>query len=123
MLRILLFNKRRAAEVEELKVADILHIPNFKDNKKLVSQMDITEKALARRMSVVEVLGKSARGLRKVFVILSEEMMQACLHLIQTRMYVGIGQSNEYRFVRPGGSALNGCKAMGNMTSKSPCLE
>ena len=123
MVRILLFNKRRVAEVEELKVADILQIQNNKDNEEILSQMDITEKALAKRMSVVEVRGKSTRGLRKVFVILSEQMMQACQHLIQTRMYVGIDQSNEYLFARPGGSVLDGCKAMRDVTSKCPGLE
>ena len=122
MVRILLFNKRRVSEVEELKIKDILEIENNKDDE-ILSQMDLTEKALAKRMSVVEVRGKSTRGLRKVFVILSEGMLLACKHLIQTRMYVGIDQSNEYLFARPGGSVLDGCKAMRDVTNNCPGLE
>ena len=123
IVRILLFNKRRVAEVEELKVSDILDMHNIKDNEDILSQMDVTEKALASRMSVVEVRGKSTRGLRKVFVIMSEEMLKACQHLIETRMYAGIPSSNEYLFARPGGTALDGCKAMRDITSKCPGLE
>ena len=123
LVRILLFNKRRVAEVEELKVTDIVNIKNIKDNQDILSHMDITEKALATRMSVVEVRGKSTRGLRKVFVILSPEMLEACNHLIQTRMYVGIDSSHDYLFARPGGSAIDGCRAMREVTSMCPGLE
>ena len=123
MVRILLFNKRRVAEVQELKVEDILHAHDTKDNADIMSQLDVTEQALANRMRVVEVRGKSTRGLRKVFIILSEPMMKACVHLNQTRLYAGIDPSNEFLFARQGGSVLDGCKAMRDMTSKCPGLE
>ena len=95
IVRILLFNKRRVSEVVEMKVSDIVQASNISDNEEILSQMDITEKTLANRMTVIEVRGKSTRGLRKVFVILSEEMLKACQHLIETRLYVGIDPSNE----------------------------
>ena len=74
-------------------------------------------------MTVIEVRGKSTRGLRKVFVILSEEMLKACQHLIETRLYVGIDPSNEYLFARLSGSAMDGCKAMRDITERCPGLE
>ena len=43
--------------------------------------------------------------------------------MIETRMYAGIPSSNEYLFARPGGTALDGCKAMRDITSKCPGLE
>ena len=44
MVRILLFNKRRVSEVEEMKVSDVLQLENCSDNQDILSQMDITEK-------------------------------------------------------------------------------
>ena len=59
MVRILLFNKRRVSEVEEMKVTDIVQAQNCLDNQEVVKQMDITERALANRMTVVEVRAKA----------------------------------------------------------------
>ena len=123
MVRILLFNKRRVSEVEEMKVLDIVQVQNCSDNEEIVSQMDITEKALANRMTVIEVRGKSTRGLRKVFVILSEQMLKACQHLIAMRMYAGIPPSNEYLFARPNGTVLDGCQAMRDVSVRCSGLE
>ena len=123
MVRILLFNKRRVSEVGEIKVSDIEQAQNCSDNEQVMSQMDIAEKALASRMVAIEVRGKSTRGLRKVFVVLSQPMLSLCQHLIQKRMYVGIPPSNAYLFTRPSGSVLDGCQAMREVTSRCPGLE
>lgn len=123
MIRILLFNKRRVSEVEEMKVSDIIQAQNSCDNEEILSQMDITEKTLASRMTVIEVRGKSTRGLRKVFIILSQQMFKACQHLIEKRMAVGISPSNKYLFARIEGTPLDGCKAMRDVTEKCPDLE
>ncbi|XP_005098712.2 uncharacterized protein LOC101849288 [Aplysia californica] len=56
MVRILLFNKRRVSEVEQLKVSDIRQIQTDSDNEEMLAQMGITERTLAKRMSVVERL-------------------------------------------------------------------
>lgn len=122
MVRILLFNKRRVSEVEEMKISDIEDMNNREDEDALLD-MDIADKTLAARMNVVEVRGKSTRGLRKVYVILSAEMLLLCNHLIQTRIYVGIGPENQYLFARPGGSTMDGCKAMREITQACPGLQ
>ena len=123
MVRILLFNKRRVSEVGEIKISDIEQAQNCSDNEQVMSQMDIAEKALAGRMVAIEVRGKSTRGLRKVFVVLSQPMLRLCQHLIQTRMYVGIPPSNVYLFTTPSGSILDGCRAMREVTFRCPGLE
>ena len=107
MVRILLFNKRRVSEVEEMKISDIENMNNTEGEDALLD-MDIADKTLAARMNVVEVRGKSTRGLRKVYVILSAEMLLLCNYLIQTRMFVGIDPDNQYLFARPGGSTMDG---------------
>ena len=123
MVRILLFNKRRVSEVGEIKISDIEQAQNCSDNEQIMDQMDIAEKALASRMVAIEVRGKSTRGMRKVFVVLSQPMLRLCQHLIQTRMYVGIPPSNVYLFTRPSGSVLDGCRAMREVTVRCPDLE
>ena len=125
MVRILLFNKRRVSEVGEMKVSDIAEAKTAacSDNDELVSQMDIAEKALANRMIAIEVRGKSTRGLRKVFVVLTNTMFKACQNLVQMRMYVGVPPSNPYLFVKPSGSVLDGCQAMRDVTQRCPGLE
>ncbi len=123
MVRILLFNKRRVSEVGEMKVSDITQAQICSDNEEFVSQMDIAEKALANRMIAIEVRGKSTRGLRKVFVVLTTAMLRACEHLIRMRMYVGIPPLNPYLFVKPSGSVLDGCRAMRDVTQRCPGLE
>ena len=123
MVRILLFNKRRVSEVGEIKISDIEQVQNCSDNEQVMSQMDVAEKALASRMVAIEVRGKSTRGLRKVFVVLSQTMLKLCQHLIERRMYVGIPPSNTYLFTRPSGSILDGCQAMREVTSRCPGLE
>lgn len=123
MVRLVIFNKRRISEVEELKVADLTGNQQSSDSKDVLGHLDITERALAKRMRVIEVRGKSTRGLRKVFIILSEQMNKGCLHLLETRMYAGIAHSNPYLFARCENSPLDGCQAMRNMSEKCPKLE
>ncbi|RUS79500.1 hypothetical protein EGW08_012732 [Elysia chlorotica] len=123
MVRLILFNKRRVSEVEELKSADVIDNQNSSDSQDIIDQMDVTERALAKRMKVIEVRGKSTRGLRKVYIILSEQMNKACLHLLSTRMHAGISPTNPYLFARCERSPLDGCQAMRVMSERCPDLE
>ena len=123
MCRLILFNKRRVSEVEELKVKDLTDSVKSSDSEDILAQMDFTERALAKRMKVIEVRGKSTRGLRKVFIILSEHMNKACFHLLTTRPYVGIDSSNPYLFARCENSPLDGCQAMRIVSEKCPGLQ
>ena len=75
-------------------------------------------------MKVIEVRGKSTRGLRKVFVILSDSMYKGCLHLLKTRLYIGIPASNKFLFARVEiDTPLDGCEAMRVMTELCEGLE
>ena len=90
----------------------------------MISNFDITEKALAKRMTVIEVRGKSTRGLRKLFIILSEIMLKGCLHLLKTRLSIGIPVSNQFLFSRvESDTPLDGCEAMRVMSELCEGLE
>lgn len=127
LARLVIFNKRRISEVEELKADELVECDDAGSDE-IISSLDVTEKALAKRMKVIEVRGKSTRGLRKVFVILSELMLKGCLHLLNTRLSVGIPASNKYLFARvESDTPIDGCEAMRVMSEvceglEKPCL-
>ena len=123
LARLVIFNKRRISEVEELKANEIVEVEQAGSDE-IISNLDVTERALAKRMKVIEVRGKSTRGLRKVFVILSDLMHKGCLHLLKTRKYIGIPASNKFLFARVGSdNPLDGCEAMRVMTELCEGLE
>ena len=65
------------------------------------------------RMDLVEVRGKSTRGIRKVFILLTTEMVDAITYLIQHRRAVGVKDTNRYIFARENSDTpINGCEAM-----------
>ena len=49
MVRILIFNKRRVSEVEEMKVSDFLNRMDNVDNEEILAALDISERLLAQR--------------------------------------------------------------------------
>ncbi|XP_064637855.1 uncharacterized protein LOC135494034 [Lineus longissimus] len=55
------FNKRRVSEVEELKVTHFNERKDDVDNEEILESLTFAEKTLAKRMSVIEVRGKSTR--------------------------------------------------------------
>ena len=127
LARIVIFNKRRISEVEELKASEIVECEDGGSDE-LISNLDVTEEALAKRMKVIEVRGKSTRGLRKVFVILSDFMHNGCLLLLRTKLFVGNPASNKYLFARvESDTPIDGCEAMRVMSEvyeglEKPCL-
>lgn len=73
-------------------------------------------------MQLIEVRGKSTRGLRKVFVLLTLDMVQGICHLLSSRIYAGVDPSNIYVFARTTQSPLDGCEAMRDVTTNCPGL-
>ncbi|KAL5020636.1 hypothetical protein ScPMuIL_002282 [Solemya velum] len=97
IVRILIFNKRRIAEVDELKVSDFtsrIQGDNLDTTTEVFQCLGISEQALLKRMQLIEVRGKSTRGLRKVFLLLSEDMVEGIQHLLTTRAHAGIPPTN-----------------------------
>ncbi|KAJ8317221.1 hypothetical protein KUTeg_005125, partial [Tegillarca granosa] len=112
IVRITLFNKRRIFEVDELRIQDF---------EKRIKGHD-ADVNLCVKMQLIEVRGKSTRGLRKVFVLLTLDMVQGICHLLSTRVYAGVDPSNEYVFGRTTPSPLDGCEAMRDITTNCPGL-
>ena len=67
-------------------------------------------------MELVEVRGKSTRGLRKVFVLFTHDMVAGISHLLATRIYAGVNPNNVYLFGRTSTSPQDGCTAMRMVT-------
>ena len=75
-------------------------------------------------MTLCEVRGKSTRRLRKVFVLLKPEMMDAIRGLQAARKLRGIPASNKYLFGRPNSDGpMDGCKAMRDVTEQCKGLQ
>ena len=118
LVRIALFNKRRISEVAELKVSDYSNRLGSSVNDEVLQQLDFTEKILVKRMELIEVRGKSTRGLRKVFIVLTPEMIEACEHLLKTKYHSGQSSDNPYFFSRKNSlSPIDGCTAMREITA------
>ncbi|KAH3807278.1 hypothetical protein DPMN_135613 [Dreissena polymorpha] len=69
-------------------------------------------------MELLEVRGKSTRGLRKVFVILSTDMVEGLSHLLMVRAQAGVPSTNTFLFSRCTDSPQDGCEALRVVTSK-----
>ena len=119
LVRLALFNKRRISEVAELKICDFSNrLGSSADHEEVFEQLDITEQILVKRMDLIEVRGKSVRGLRKVFIVLTQEMVQACEHLLKTRYHAKQNLDNPFLFSRPNSlGPIDGCTAMREITN------
>ena len=123
LVRLIVLNKRRISEVEELKITDITESQHSEEPDDVMMHLNISEQALAKRMTVIEVRGKSTRGLRKVYVLLTEKMKQGCLHLIDTRLRAGIPSDNPFLFGNSEKGPIDGCQAMRDMSDACPNLK
>lgn len=75
------------------------------------------------RMQLIEVRGKSTRGLRKVFILLTPDMVEGIAYLLRTRIYAGVDPLNKYVFGRANGSPIDGCGAMRYVAEACPNLK
>ncbi|XP_053380135.1 uncharacterized protein LOC128548751 [Mercenaria mercenaria] len=117
--RIAMFTKRRISEVDELTVDDFknrIHGEDTDGNSEIIESLDISEKLLYKRIDLIEVRGKSTRALRKVFVLLTEDMVRAINHLLSIRIYAGVKPDNKFIFGRSNSSKLDGCTALREVT-------
>ena len=118
LARVILFNRRRVSEVEEIKVSDFAcRVGDTPDD--IFDALDIFEQAIAKRMSVIEVRGKSTRSIRKVFVLLSSDLVRAIDYVLRKRNY-----HNPYVFGRRGcPTPIDGCQAMRYVLEQCPNLK
>ena len=66
----------------------------------------------------MEVRGKSVRGIRKVFLLLTEAMVSSLQYLLKTRTTAGIVASNPYVFARRHtDTMIDGCTAVRTVVS------
>ncbi|ESO87574.1 hypothetical protein LOTGIDRAFT_166454 [Lottia gigantea] len=102
LVRIILFNKRRRAEVTELKVDDFINRPNWKEEMNGEISLALTEsdRILANRMDMMISGGKSRKNV-DAYVLFPPDCMKALNILMETRSSVGIRTSNNYLFARP----------------------
>ncbi|KAJ8311543.1 hypothetical protein KUTeg_010898 [Tegillarca granosa] len=116
IVRIAVFNKRIVSEVDELTVADYQkRIRGSEiDNSEIVQSMEFSERALLKRMELVQVQEKSTRKINNVYVLLSNDMITGIEHILATRMHAGVNPKNKYIFARSGSSTSpqDGCAAL-----------
>ena len=101
MCRLILFNKRRRAEVKDLTVEAFMKRPNWKDDtsKEIMMSLSETDKLLSQRMDMVISAGKSLKN-NDAYVLLPPDAKKAIEVLINTRKAVGIPPTNPYIFAR-----------------------
>lgn len=116
---IILFNRRRSGEASKMKVTDFTPgQSNDVHNSNVLNQLSDFEKALCKKMSRIEIIGK--RG-RIVPVILTTAMKTALEKLIEERDAVGVSKENVYVFARRNCSSLGhirGCDTIRKLVSE-----
>ncbi|XP_078312171.1 uncharacterized protein LOC111134313 isoform X1 [Crassostrea virginica] len=125
IVRIAVFNKRRISEVDQLSITDFENRilgQDIGNNSEIINSLEFSERALLKRMELVEVRGKSTRKLRKVFILLTPDMTAGINHLLSTRIYAGVAPNNRYVFSRSTDLPLDGCLAMRQITTDCPGL-
>ncbi|KAL4704231.1 hypothetical protein ACJJTC_016249 [Scirpophaga incertulas] len=107
LAQTLLFNRRRAGEVEKIPVKSYLTKMNPKDvDKSMLSEFEI---AISQAFIRFEVRGKKGR---KVPVILYPKLIEAYDILLLYRYHVGIPKENDYFFALPPLSHFRGSDVM-----------
>ncbi|XP_033747748.1 uncharacterized protein LOC117332809 [Pecten maximus] len=101
MCRLILFNKRRRAEVKDLKVQDYEKRPNWHEDQRGEFDLALShaDKVLASRMDMVISAGKSRKNV-DAYVLLPPDSKDAIDLLNSLRDKVGIRSTNEYIFAR-----------------------
>ena len=67
---------------------------------------------LVFRIHLIEVRGKSTRGIRRVFILLTPDMVRGIEYILRTRAYAGVNPNSKYVFGRTSASPQDGCAAM-----------
>jgi hypothetical protein len=74
------------------------------------------------RIQIIEARGKSTRGVRKVFIHLTPDMVNGMEYLLQTKAYAGVKSDNKYVFGRTCATPQDGCTAMREVAKACPGL-
>ncbi|XP_052255303.1 uncharacterized protein LOC127861006 [Dreissena polymorpha] len=123
MCRLILFNKRRVAEVEDLMVHDFNNRPSWTDSEEFQLSLSHMEKELAKRMDMIENVAKSKKN-HHAFVLITPEAKESIMLLIESREAVGIPKSNPYIFARLNASTpLSGGASLKEIVHKCPLLK
>ncbi len=99
LARLILFNKRRPAEMAKMKTTSITHPPAIATIQEIEDQLSSLEKHLSDELKLVKIKGK--RG-RYVPVIVPKECQTALSTIIMKRDQYGILDQNKYVFARRG---------------------
>ncbi|XP_050391798.1 uncharacterized protein LOC126810662 [Patella vulgata] len=101
LARLILFNKRRTAEVTELKMSDYEGRPRWSEdtNREIDLTLSECDKLLMKRMDMVISAGKSRKNVN-AFVLIPPECKRAIDLLISSRSAVGVRSTNPYIFSR-----------------------
>lgn len=125
--QVILFNRRRAGEVERLQTTSCKHLldgENFPSQSsldaELLESLSPFEQKLIEKMTRIETRGK--RG-RSVAIILSPSMTKSLKTLLETRSSVGIPTLNTHVFACPPSSSLNGYKSVQKIVKACPGLK
>ena len=118
LARLLIFNKLRIGEVEELKVFDFLNRPNDVVPDEIMKCLTVSERMLAKTMHVVQVRGKSTRGIRKVHLVISPDVQEAIEYVLKHRKI-----TSQYVFARNSEKPMDGCQIIRELTAECPGLK
>ncbi|XP_050400868.1 uncharacterized protein LOC126817765 [Patella vulgata] len=101
LCRLILFNKRRRAEVIELKVDDYEKRPKWNEdtNQEIMLSLSKTDQILSRRMDMMISGGKSRKNV-DAYVLFPPDCKQSADLMMATRAEAGIRHSNPYLFAR-----------------------
>lgn len=123
MCRLILFNKRRVAEVEDLPVEDFQKRPKWTSTEEFEESLTDMEKTFAKRMDLVEGFGKSKKNM-KAYILLTPDSKRALEVLTRYRSAVGVCPTNKYMFARlHANTPLSGTTAMKELLGKCEGLK
>ncbi|XP_061167349.1 uncharacterized protein LOC133176206 [Saccostrea echinata] len=123
MCRLILFNKRRVAEVEDLPVEYFQKRPKWTSTEEFEESLTDMEKNFAKRMDLVEGFGKSKKNM-KAYILLTPDSKRALEVLTRLRSAVGVSPTNKYMFARLNSNTpLSGTTAMKELLGKCEGLK
>ncbi|ELU17095.1 hypothetical protein CAPTEDRAFT_217116 [Capitella teleta] len=125
MCRLLIFNKRRRAEVKDMLVQSYLKRPKWADdsNQEIRMALSDLDKLLVQRMDLYVARGKSVKN-NDAFILLPPDCRQALDLLIKTREVVGISKDNPFIFARQfASSALSGNNELSELAQQCPGIK
>ena len=96
---VIQFNKRRGGEGSKIMIKTYQERQKSQPNQDIVNHLTPLEQELAKKMDLVEVVGKRKR---RVPVLLAPYMKNAINMILQIRELVGVSPENPFVFAKPG---------------------